>query len=290
MNIVHLETFIIVCKYGNFTEAAKHLFVPQPTVTNRITLLEDSLGQELFARSKSGKRNVQLTRAGEMFFPHAQSVINTLKLAKQEISHTSSLSIGSSVPLNHPYVYNVIKDFSNLNEHINIHLTFLESSNVLQSLVDNVVDIAFTTDLIMNAYYESYPLGSEEFSLILPASHPLSAQPILEDFKCIEEESIIFYEPYKNSIANLPELGFKKKLYSNQVGIIKNLINQHHGVSFLPPLFVEKEIKNNEMVSIPLSKDLQLTKMNYYLAYNKENLLNKGIQLNQENWSTQEVG
>ncbi|AJY76150.1 LysR family transcriptional regulator [Paenibacillus beijingensis] len=290
MNIIHLETFIVVCKYGNFTEAAKQLYVPQPTVTNRITLLEEMLGQELFARGKSGKRNVQLTRAGERFLPHAQSVMNTLKMAKQEITHPSSFSIGSSIPLCHPLIYNTIKDFSNLNDHLNIHLTFLETSNVLQSSVDKSVDIAFTTSVIQKANYESYLLGSEEFSLILPASHPLAKLSVLDNFECMEEETMIVYEPYKNNVANLSERCFKKKLYSNQVGIIKNLITQHLGVSLLPPLFVEKEIEHNEMVSIPLSKEIQLTKMNYYLAYNKDNLANKGIQLNQENWSVQEVG
>ncbi|NGM82484.1 LysR family transcriptional regulator [Paenibacillus sp. 7124] len=289
MNIVHLETFIIVCKYGNFTEAAKHLYVPQPTVTNRINQLEDELGQELFARGKSGKRNVQLTRAGERFLPHAQSVIDTLKMAKQEITHTTSLSIGSSVPLSHPLIYNVIQDLSNLNEHLNIHLIFLESSSILKALVDNVVDVAFTTDLMMNTCYQSYPLGSEEFNLILPTEHPLSNQPLLENFTCMKEENIIFYEPYKNNIADLTDLDFKKKLYSNQVEVIKSLIHEQHGVCFLPPMILEKEIKNNEMVSIPLSENIQLNKINYYLTCNKENLLKKGIRLNQDNWTFEEV-
>lgn len=289
MNIVHLETFIVVCKYGNFTEAAKHLFVPQPTVTNRITLLEEVLGQELFARGKSGKRNVQLTRAGQRFLPHAQSVIKTLKMAKQEISHTSAISIGSSIPLCHPLVYNTIKDFSNWNDHLNIHLTFLEPSDIAASLNDNSLDVAFTTDIIPNANYENCLLGSEEFSLILPASHPLSAEAVLENIACMEDENMIVYEPYKNSVAGLAELPFKKKLFSNQVEIIKNLIHQHQGISFLPPLMVEKEIKNNEMVGIPLSKEIQPSKINYYLTYNKENLVQKGIQFNRENWSVPEV-
>lgn len=59
---------MVVCNYENFTEAAKQLHVPQPTISNRIRYLEEELGQELFVRGKKGKRSVELTRAGKNFF------------------------------------------------------------------------------------------------------------------------------------------------------------------------------------------------------------------------------
>ncbi|MBP1154454.1 MULTISPECIES: LysR family transcriptional regulator [unclassified Paenibacillus] len=285
INIVYLETFLIVCEYGNFTEAAKQLFVPQPTVTNRITFLENEFGQELFARGKSGKRNVKLTRAGELFLPYARQIITSMKLAKQELSHSNYFTIGSSIPLSHPFIYKVIQDLSTLNEHLNVHLTFLESSNVLQALSENDVDIAFTSDLIKDGKYQSHLLGSEEFSLILPARHSLSSYSCLKNFECMKHENLIFFEPYRNNVEALSEISAKKKLFSNQIGIIKNLINHYYGVAFLPPLILNKEINNNEMVCIPLSKEIQLNNINYYLTYNSNNLVNKGILLDQKHWN-----
>ena len=39
-----IETFIVVCEVKNLTRASQLLYKTQPTITNRIQILEDLLG------------------------------------------------------------------------------------------------------------------------------------------------------------------------------------------------------------------------------------------------------
>lgn len=57
-----LRYFVAVAEHLSFTQAARALFVSQPSLSRQIRQLEDRLGAELFLRSKT---EVRLTRAGE---------------------------------------------------------------------------------------------------------------------------------------------------------------------------------------------------------------------------------
>ena len=59
----HLPTFVAVAETGSFTGAARQLHVNQGAVSQRIRVLESTLGVQLFERST---RRVQLTPAGEI--------------------------------------------------------------------------------------------------------------------------------------------------------------------------------------------------------------------------------
>ena len=59
------KTFYYVAKFRSFTEAAKALYVTQPTVTHAIQTLEKELGCILFQRSRKG---VSLTPEAVMLY------------------------------------------------------------------------------------------------------------------------------------------------------------------------------------------------------------------------------
>ena len=63
MQDFRMDTFLTVCKYMNYTKAAKELNLTQPAVSQHIHFLEQTYGVELFAHN--GKR-MELTRAGEI--------------------------------------------------------------------------------------------------------------------------------------------------------------------------------------------------------------------------------
>lgn len=275
INLVYLETFLAVHEYGNFTEAAKHLYVPQPTVTNRIRQLEEELGQPLFTRGKAGKRNVQLTSAGNVFLPYAEQVLTSLTAAKKHViasSQKNLLKIGSSIPFTHPFIVDKIKKLYTIKNEININLSFIKNSILNHRLIDNTIDLAFSIRPFTEKNFESYTLGSEEFQLVLSPEHALSQYPYIEDFTSLQTESLICYEPYMEYIeANiLAKYPFKKKLFSNQLGIIRNLLNHNYGIAFLPPLLLTQEIKSGSLITLPFKSGWSPGKIHYSLIYKKE--------------------
>ena len=54
MKISNLQTFLAVIETGSLSRAAARLHITQSTVTARLQALEDSLGQRLVNRQKSG--------------------------------------------------------------------------------------------------------------------------------------------------------------------------------------------------------------------------------------------
>ena len=70
--ILHLETFAAVAKENSFSRAADALDIAQPLLSRRVRTLEDSLGGELFDRSR---RQIGITAFGAMLLPHAQDLL-----------------------------------------------------------------------------------------------------------------------------------------------------------------------------------------------------------------------
>ena len=64
-----LQYLIAIAEHGSYTRAAEALYVSQPTLSQQIKNLEDSLQTPLLDRSG---RNVRLTDAGEIYLSHAR--------------------------------------------------------------------------------------------------------------------------------------------------------------------------------------------------------------------------
>lgn len=83
MDIVLIKTFLNVLASESFVGAAERMFVTQSAISVRVQKLEDTLGQRLFERSKSG---VVLTSDGAKFEPYARSVLQLWDEAVYQVS------------------------------------------------------------------------------------------------------------------------------------------------------------------------------------------------------------
>ena len=103
MDIQLIRTFLEVITAGSFNEAAGRVNVTQSAVSLRVKRLEESLGQPLFLRSKSG---IDLTPAGEQFERFARSLLKVWEEAKYSIAlptgYSELLSMNSPEFSRHP--------------------------------------------------------------------------------------------------------------------------------------------------------------------------------------------
>ncbi|GAB1432842.1 LysR family transcriptional regulator ArgP [Spirochaetota bacterium] len=67
-----VEAFAVVLEEGGFAKAAERLFVTQSAVSQRVKLLEDSLGKTLISRGSP----LKATAAGETLFRHYKQIIS----------------------------------------------------------------------------------------------------------------------------------------------------------------------------------------------------------------------
>ena len=66
MNLAEIETFLTIVNTKSITRTADLLFLSQPTVSHRLTSLENELGFPLVIRQK-GHKQVELTAKGTDF-------------------------------------------------------------------------------------------------------------------------------------------------------------------------------------------------------------------------------
>src|SRR5262245_39995344 len=80
VNLAFIRYFLAVADSGNFTAAAEHCHVTQPTLSAGVCRLEDGVGARLFER---GRRS-GLTVAGQRLLPHARAMVEAWRLARAE--------------------------------------------------------------------------------------------------------------------------------------------------------------------------------------------------------------
>ena len=83
MNIAAIQTFLAIVETGSLVRASERLNVTQSTVTARLKTLEESLGQTLINRSKSG---ASCTSAGLRLQRYAQTISGMWRQARLEVS------------------------------------------------------------------------------------------------------------------------------------------------------------------------------------------------------------
>lgn len=96
MDSARLKNFLTIAECGSLSEAAKRLFLTQPTLSQQIKQLEEERGEKLFERNG---RSMELTTAGKIYADFAQKTLsayeNTLfQLNALKHGMNESLGIG----------------------------------------------------------------------------------------------------------------------------------------------------------------------------------------------------
>ncbi|MCC8986947.1 MAG: LysR family transcriptional regulator, partial [Candidatus Contendobacter sp.] len=86
-----LLIFARVAEAGSFSRAAERLGLPKSTVSRRITLFEDQLGERLMLRTT---RRLALTEFGEHLLEHARQVATEVEAVKALAEHRQARPSG----------------------------------------------------------------------------------------------------------------------------------------------------------------------------------------------------
>src|ERR1700758_1104210 len=105
MEFHQLRYVCAVAETGNFSRAAERCRIAQPSLSQQVLKLEESLGAKLFDRLG---RSVRLTEAGRAFLPHARSILSQMETARSSVTDKwmdirGSVSVGV-IPTIAPYL------------------------------------------------------------------------------------------------------------------------------------------------------------------------------------------
>ena len=80
MTLKQLHYAVTVSETGNITEAARKLYIAQPSLTSAIQELEKEYGITIFLRKKTG---IEITKEGDEFLGYARQVLEQANLINE---------------------------------------------------------------------------------------------------------------------------------------------------------------------------------------------------------------
>lgn len=98
MTLVQLKYVIAVAGENSLNDAAKKLFISQPSISSAIHALEKEVGFDIFIRSKSG---ISLTNKGTEFLGYAKSVVEQYDILDAKYISQTNLKKHFSVSMQH---------------------------------------------------------------------------------------------------------------------------------------------------------------------------------------------
>lgn len=173
MLLRHIRYFLAVVEHRNFTRAAEALHVSQPTLSQQIRQLEDTLGVQLLDRSG---RAVRLTDAGEAWARHARLALRDLDAGARAIHDVGELTRGrlrlAATPTFTPYLTAaIVDDFYRLYPGIAIDLHEVTQAQIEAMLADDALELGIAFERARSAEIESRPVFEETLSLAVGRNH-----------------------------------------------------------------------------------------------------------------------
>jgi LysR family cyn operon transcriptional activator len=170
----HVRYFLAVAEHGNFTRAAEALHVSQPTLSQQIRQLEETLGAPLLDRSG---RTVRLTDAGAAYLLYARRALQDLEAGSRAIHDVRELTRGSlrlaMTPTFTAYLIGPLVDAFN-SRYPGITLTIQEMSQERMEVLLNSdeLEIGIAFEDTHSPDIETTGLLIEALALVVGKSHP----------------------------------------------------------------------------------------------------------------------
>lgn len=131
---LRIQTFLTVCKYMNYTQAADELGLTQPAVSKHIHYLEDFYNVKLF--SYSG-RKLSLTKQGA-YLKNVMNAMNHDALRIREdigcLDKKKKLKIGATLSIGNYYLPDPLISFLKEHDDIDLYITVADTRELLSKL------------------------------------------------------------------------------------------------------------------------------------------------------------
>jgi DNA-binding transcriptional LysR family regulator len=186
LDVGRLATFRAVLAHGSFSAAGQALGLTQPAVSRQITLLERQAGVRLLRRTRRG---VRPTEAGRLLAGHADTILDRLALASEQLAELAGLRrgrvrLGSFFTAFAQLTPTVAALAEARLPELAVEHELVDRRTAFRGLAAGELDLALVFEHGFEpdpppGDVELVPLFSDPARILLPARHPLAARPEL---------------------------------------------------------------------------------------------------------------
>jgi DNA-binding transcriptional LysR family regulator len=260
MDLKQLKAFLTVAEQGNVTRAAEMLHLVQPAVSRQIRLLEEDIGQPLFARERHG---MVLTESGRSLLGYARRALLELDRARVEISGAASgvvsgLATLGLLPstidvLSSPLVAAVAAQYP----AVRMRIAMGYAGTLRRWLASGEVDAALLYGAERSAEIDCTPLVEEPLWAIGQRGAGLRANRPVPLAQLASRPMVLPSAPH--GIRALVEhacatgkITLQISAETNALSVQRALVLGGHGLTILPPIAVAHELRSGQLCGAPL--------------------------------------
>ena len=271
MTLQQLRYIIIVAEKGSINEAAKYLYVSQPSLSNSIKELEEELSFPIFIRTNRG---VTLSHKGMEFLGYARQVITQADLLEEKyIKKTKQIKSFCASSQHYPFVSHAFVELVKEYEEEDYNFTLSETTTY--EVIENVKTLYSEIGILYLSKYNEAVIRKilTENNLIfeelvrakphvfLYKEHPLAKEELIDLEDLREYPKISFNQGMYNAFyyseevfSNLP---VERSINVSDRAAVVNFMMGLNAYTFSSGIFPEY-LHDKDIISIPVSADEEI--------------------------------
>ncbi|GGI66537.1 MULTISPECIES: LysR family transcriptional regulator [Enterococcus] len=267
--LIYLEKII---EKGSINEAAKELFLTQPSLSNAVKDLESEMGIQILLRNARG---VSLTPEGREFLAYSRQILDQVNLLEEKFKHTQPRKQAFSVSAQH-YAF-VVHAFVELirsvdSKEYDFTLRETETENIFSDLASFRSELgvlylnSFNRQVMTKLFNEKNlvftPLFDAKPHVFVSRDNPLTKKKKLK-LEDLEEYPYLSYEQGENNSFYFSEeilstWDRKMNIKVSDRATIFNLMVGLNGYTISSGI-ISSELNDDKIVAIPLDHEDTMT-------------------------------
>ena len=289
MELKQLEAFVAVVDYNSFSEAARHLFLTQPTVSAHVASLEKELDTKLISRTT---KKLHVTPQGYDLYDSAVSMLKIRDHILNEFvgSHKQIIELGASTIPSSYLLPEILSAFTSQITDVYFHSWQSDSLGAVARVLDGSVDMA----LIGNTFDEPdccfIPFCQDKLVIATPVNehylqYEQKATSGTLNFADFLQEPFIMRETGSGTkkeidryleIHNIPDTALHIVARMNDLEAIRKSVAGGLGISILSACSAKDLADTHQILMFPLNHETAMR--TFYIAYSKSRILKPHVK------------
>lgn len=248
MTLQQLRYFVAVADCGAFTRAATRCDVAQPSLSQQIARLEESLGMRLFDRIGRG---ATLTDAGRALLPRAREILAHVRDVEAHLEADLDRGVGAlavgAIPTMAPYLLPcAIEAFGRRFPECDLTVREDLTERLVDALIDGNLDLAMMSAPIDNDLVELDVIAHEPLLLAAPAGHDLARSGSATSADLRDAPVILLHEMHclgqqMAEFCAVKRVARRIVCTSAQLATVQSLVALGMGVSLVPKMCADAD-------------------------------------------------
>lgn len=255
-----LRSFMVIMDVGSITEAARRLDLKQPTVSNALRRLEETLGRRLIDR---GPRSFEPTAHGQALYEQVTQMFGSIErltaILEEEMDDVSgTVSIAMATHVTTPLVDETLTEFQQRYPNTTISITVNSSRNIIDLIRAKRCGLGVCLVKEQDPALNYHHLFREYFGFFCGPSHRLFGRSDLTVEDLSGERSVSFdtdrLEDVLRPVAILREgaaFASPPAGVSNNLEEVRRMCIAGLGVAALPVHVMERDVRDGLLWRLP---------------------------------------